>query len=311
MVLGIKNFVSDYRFKNYMTLVVALKFTKDGLKEYIENEISKFYVRLSNKCAGFLPCNINCTKTNSTRNTEWCNTCKKWRSEFHQYMRYPGQVNRVKWDLFDSKTWGRDSTQNTLNQIMNVYVHQCRDPTGSTMDDIINIVSLFENCLYFDIGSNKQLLRNVRVVRNQHFAHNKRFMVEDKDLKKCLQTLGDFLQHKPFQNNEKCREAVKLLMDLKKENRHQNEHVIDLQNKFSNKNFEYEDMSRQVNTYFKAESSKTSKADDSFPGRCWYINYIVPITILCSVVAISYFPTYFKKPYIGYSPIVNKGKIFM
>lgn len=195
-------------------------------------------MHLSNRCAGFIPCNVSCTKTNPTKDALWCDSCKKWRSEFRRYMRYPGQVNRIRWDLIDSRTWGRDSSQYTLNQIMNVYVHQCRDPTGSTMDDIINIVSLFENCLYFDIGNNKQLLGKVRIVRNQHFAHNKTFMIEEKDLRQCLKILISLLQEKSIKYNEKCKEAVQILHKLKSENRFQNNHVLDLQEVISEKNNE-------------------------------------------------------------------------
>lgn len=49
---------------------------------------------------------------------------------------------------------------------MNVYVYKCLNSIELIMDDIINIVFLFENCLYFDIGNNKVLFGKVRIVRN-------------------------------------------------------------------------------------------------------------------------------------------------
>lgn len=297
-------FVSDEKFKNYVSLVVALKFTKDGLKDYVQNEISKFYVRLSNRCAGFLPCNISCTKTNPTKDALWCDSCKKWRSEFRRHMRYPGQVNRVKWEMFDSRTWGRDSTQYTINQIMNVYVHQCRDPTESTMDDMINIVSLFENCLYFDIGNNKQLLGKVRIVRNQYFAHNKTFMIEEKDLRQCLETLISVLQEKSIKHNEKCKEAVHILLELKTKNRFQNNHVLDLQQVIEEKN--RENTSTKIEKYFQ-EKDKRYSTETSVSTWLWFIwtaaNFCFLTIILC------FFTNYiYKKRFITYSPINNKGK---
>lgn len=294
-------FVSDEKFKNYVSLVVALKFTKDGLKDYVQNEISRFYVHLSNRCAGFIPCNVSCTKTNPTKDALWCDSCKKWRSEFRRYMRYPGQVNRIRWDLFDSRTWGRDSSQYTLNQIMNVYVHQCRDPTGSTMDDIINIVSLFENCLYFDIGNNKQLLGKVRIVRNQHFAHNKTFMIEEKDFRQCLKILISVLQEKLIKHNEKCKEAVHILLELKTENRFQNNHVLDLQQVIAEEN--NENTSTKIEKYFQ-EKDKRQLTDKGISTWRWFI---CAVTIMCVLMFLCFFIT-FKETFIAYSPITNKGK---
>lgn len=295
-------FVSDEKFKNYVSLVVALKFTKDGLKDYIQNEIRKFYALLSNRCAGFLPCNISCTKTNPTKHALWCDSCKKWRSEFSQHMRYPGQVNRVKWEMFDSRTWGRDSTQYTINQIMNVYVHQCRDPTESTMDDMINIVSLFENCLYFDIGNNKALLRKIRIVRNQHFAHPKTSLVEEKDFRQCLKILISVLREKSIGYNEKCKEAVQILLELKNENRFQNDHVLDLQEVILEKN--NENISSKIKNFFEAKDKRYVR-DKSI--SAWYY-FVLALTIVCGSITISRFSIYFKKTFITYPPITNKGK---
>lgn len=295
-------FVSDEKFKNYVSLVVALKFTKDGLKDYIQNEISKFYVRLSNRCAGFLPCNISCTKTNPTKDALWCDSCKKWRSEFSRHMRYPGQVNRVNWEMFDSRIWGRDSTQQTLNQIMNVYVHKCPNPTESTMDDIINIVSLFENCSYFDIGNNKALLRKIRIVRNQHFAHPKTSLVEEKDFRQCLKILISVLREKSIRYNEKCKEAVQILLELKNEKRFQNDHVLDLQEVILEKN--NENISSKIKKNFQAKDKRYVR-DKSI--SAWYY-FVLALTIVCGSITISRFSIYFKKTFITYSPITNKGK---
>lgn len=292
------NFVSDEKFKNYVSLVVALKFTKDGLKDYVQNEISKFYVLLSNRCAGFLPCNLSCTKTNPTKHALWCDSCKKWRSEFRRHMRYPGQINRVKWEMFDSRTWGKDSKQQTLNQIMNVYVHKCPNPTESTMDDIINIVSLFENCLYFDIGNNKALLGKVRTVRNQHFAHNKTSMVEEKDFRQCLKILISVLQEKSIKHNEKCKEAVHVLHDLKTENRFQNNHVVDLQQVIAEKN--RENTSTKIEKYFQ-EKDKRHLTDKRI--STWFI-WIV--TIISVLMFLCVFYCNFQENI--YSISTNKGK---
>ncbi|XP_052703495.1 ankyrin repeat domain-containing protein 50-like [Crassostrea angulata] len=190
-------------------------------------------------------------------------------------MRYPGQVNRVKWEMFDSRTWGRDSTQQTLNQIMNVYVHKCPNPTESTMDDIINIVSLFENCLYFDIGNNKALLGKVRTVRNQHFAHNKTSMVEEKDFRQCLKILISVLQEKSIKHNEKCKEAVHVLHDLKTENRFQNNHVVDLQQVIAEKN--RENTSTKIEKYFQ-EKDKRHLTDKRI--STWFIWIVTIISVL-------------------------------
>lgn len=294
-------FMSDERFKNYVSVAVALKFTKDGLKDYVQNEISKFYVLLSNRCAGFIPCNLSCSKTNPTKDALWCDSCKKWRSEFHRHMRYPGQVNRVKWEMFDSRTWGKDSKQQTLNQIMNVYVHKCPNPTESTMDDIINIVSLFENCLYFDIGNNKALLGKIRLVRNQHFAHNKTSLVEEKDLRQCLKILISVLQEKSIKHNEKCKEAVHILHELKSENRFQNNHVQDLQQVMLEEN--NEDTLIKIEKYFQEKDKKYS-TETSILTWLWFMS----TGTLFVLIIIRCFFLHSKKTFKAQSPVTNKGK---
>ncbi|XP_062588236.1 ankyrin repeat domain-containing protein 50-like [Saccostrea cucullata] len=146
---------------------------------------------------------------------QWCDTCKKWREELRRLMRYPGLINRINWQLFDSRTWGRDSTEATINQIINVFIHNCQNVTECGLDDITNIISLLENCLYFDIGKNKQLMTKIRTIRNKNFAHNKSCHIEEKDLKKCLNVLLNCLQHNTVCGNLKCMDAAKKLSDLK------------------------------------------------------------------------------------------------
>ena len=190
---------SETKFNNYVALITALKLTKEGLEEYVNIAIKDMYTKISNKCRGYLDCRDNCSKMHVANFDKWCDTCKKWREEIALYMRNKERISGVHWNKFESMIWSRGDNLTAINQVANVFVHECRNPMVFVTDDFSSIISLLENCKYFSIE--RKLLLNVRKVRNKYFAHNGTFTVEENDLVKCLDVLSGFLNNISLQAN--------------------------------------------------------------------------------------------------------------
>lgn len=217
---------SETKFNNYVALITALKLTKEGLEEYVNIAMKDMYKKISNKCRGYLDCRDNCSKMHVANFDKWCDTCEKWREEIALYMRNKERISVVHWNKFESMIWSGGDKLTAINQVANVFVHECRNPMVSVTDDFSSIISLLENCKYFSIERN--LLLNVRKVRNKYFAHNGTFTVEENDLVKCLDVLSGFLNNRSLQANSKCKQTYKKICDLKLKSKREN--VIEISN---------------------------------------------------------------------------------
>lgn len=207
---------------NFATLVTALRFTMKGLEDIVKLSMIDLHRKIANKCVGCAPCTENCLKAHNNNFKKWCNTCTKWKEELALFMRLPGKINRVQWKCFDSKFWIKDYTSYAVYQVANVFVHKCRDPLKSVTEDLLDMVSLFENCNYFTIGQKRKLLADVRQVRNAHFAHNPNFIINEEELMYCLDVLSKLLGDNSFKSDKKCKAMYKRICDLKKKEKRTN-----------------------------------------------------------------------------------------
>lgn len=140
--------VYDEIHNNYFTLIDAMRFTTEGLEGIVKRSMKDLYEKIYYKCHEMQPCIDNCTAKHGSKFKKWCNTCTKWK-EVSLFLVYPGHVNRVEWNLFDSRDWVDCRNSSTVNQIANIFVHKCKQPKKSITDDFANMISLFENCSYF------------------------------------------------------------------------------------------------------------------------------------------------------------------
>lgn len=200
---------------NYYTLIDAMKYTKEGLEGIVKRSVEDLYERIYNKCHGIQPCIDNCTAIHGSKFKKWCDSCTKWREELSLFMNYPGHVNRVEWKLFDSRDWLKCNDSSTINQVANIFVYKCKQPKKSITDDFIDMISLFENCSYFALGKNKGLTRDIRSIRNDFFAHNSTYTINNKDILYCLDKFSTLLNQPLFRTDKKCNEMNKLVCDLK------------------------------------------------------------------------------------------------
>lgn len=81
------------------------------------------------------------------------------------------------------------------------------------------MISLFENCIYFAFGKKNRLLKDIRKVRNEFFAHNSSFTVDETDIKFCLDRLSTLLNQPLFRSDKKCEEMYKRVCNLKDSSR--------------------------------------------------------------------------------------------
>ncbi|XP_052676314.1 uncharacterized protein LOC128157746 isoform X1 [Crassostrea angulata] len=200
---------------NYYTLIDAMKYTKEGLEGIVKRSVEDLYERIYNKCHGIQPCVDNCTAIHGSKFKKWCDSCTKWREELSLFMNYSGHVNRVEWKLFDSRDWLKCNDSSTINQVANIFVYKCKQPKKSITDDFIDMISLFENCSYFAFGKNKGLTRDIRSIRNDFFAHNSSYTINNKDTLYCLDKFSTLLNQPLFRTDKKCNEMHKLVCDLK------------------------------------------------------------------------------------------------
>lgn len=132
---------------NYFTLIDAMKFTTEGLEGIVKRSMKDLYEKIYNKCHGMQPCIDNCTAIHGSEFKKWCSTCTKWKEEVSLFSVYPGHVNKVEWNLFDSRDWMDCHNSSRVNQIANIFVHKCKQPKKSITNDIADMISLFENCI--------------------------------------------------------------------------------------------------------------------------------------------------------------------
>lgn len=205
---------NDERFQRYITLIVAFKFTREGLEDTVKRSVVDLYQKISRNCQRVEPCVYNCTRVHESKFNKWCNSCTTWREEISRFMNKPGHVNRIEWKIFDSKDWTKNLESST-NQVAHVFVHKCKHPKNSITNDICDIVSLFENCSYFGFKEKSKLLRDIRDIRNTHFAHNSSYIMEENDLQYSLNKLSSLLNQRLFQADKKCKEMHRRIRELK------------------------------------------------------------------------------------------------
>lgn len=208
------NLVNDERFQRYITLIVAFKFTREGLEDTVKRSVVDLYQKISRKCQRFEPCAYNCTYVHGSEFKKWCNSCTTWREEISRFMNRPGQVNRVEWKIFDSIDW-TENLESSTNQVANVFVHKCKHPKNSITGDICDMISLFENCSYFGFNGKNKILRDVRDIRNTYFAHKSSYIMEENNLQQCIDKLSFLLKHRAFWADQKCQEMYRRLRNLK------------------------------------------------------------------------------------------------
>lgn len=106
-------------------------------------------------------------------------------------MLYNSHKNKVQWR--DIQLWKLSQTncRGAKVELCRIFIRG----GGIIKYDIQTMLSILYNCQYFVIGGDKNLLDEVRNVRNIDFAHTDLFKMFKKELTKAISCLLDFFQH--------------------------------------------------------------------------------------------------------------------
>lgn len=190
---------------NFYILIEALKYSTFGLKTYVDQCIDNLYDRLRRNVCSKEACTTFCSKTYNV--TKWCETCVKWKRETEKYMRFNSHKKKIPWQ--DIKLWklsGKDCEEAKC-ELFRIFVRDAK-----IVYDIQTMLSLLQNCRYFDIGDDNKRLQEVREVRNVFFAHTCRFEISREELEKAIMILVHFFQHASLKG---FRYTLTTVIDLK------------------------------------------------------------------------------------------------
>ncbi|XP_055999536.1 uncharacterized protein LOC125656669 [Ostrea edulis] len=205
---------SSIKEDNFMLLIQALRFTNRGLKQYVDICLEDIYRGIIRNVSKVVPtCKTYC---NNLHGNSWCAYCKKWKTEIESYVRFSSFKKKLRWQDIDfGKLTGPDRDL-AKTELFSVYVR--RHSNTPVEFDIQAILSLFQNCVYFDIGKNKTLLDSVRNIRNKHFAHTINFEITSKSLKDSIDELIRLFQHPSMLNHGNSKSFITMLKELGKKN---------------------------------------------------------------------------------------------
>ncbi|XP_055997998.1 ankyrin repeat domain-containing protein 50-like [Ostrea edulis] len=177
---------------NFLILIQALKFVTEGLKEYTTQGLDDLYNRLRRRVSASGPCTQQCNM-NHRDATRWCQTCQNWKKELGKYMRSIRFKYNTKWHNVEISYFSGVDTTKAKDELFRVFI-QGQGSLQVTFD-IQTMLSLFQNCKYFDIGDDILLLTSIRRVRNYDFAHTEDFKLTNKQLKKDINSLSKLFRH--------------------------------------------------------------------------------------------------------------------
>jgi hypothetical protein len=200
--------------QNFTVLIEALRFTNRGLKDYVDFCLEDIYNSILQNVAIVLPpCNTYC---NNLPENQWCAYCKKWRAEIERYVRLTSFKNKIKWQDVDFGKLTGAERDLAKTELFSVYVR--RNQNSQVDFDIQTILSLFQNCVYFDIGKKKTILDSVRTIRNKHFAHTVNFNITNQSLTKSIDKLIFLFRDPSIQNYGDTKSIIAKLKTLRNEN---------------------------------------------------------------------------------------------
>lgn len=106
-------------------------------------------------------------------------------------MRSNKHKNRVNWR--DIELWKLSGTdyEAAKVELCRLFVRDARQFTF----DICNMLSLLQNCRYFNIGNDKKRVEEFRNVRNNYYGHTVVYELSRKQLENAISSIQRFFQH--------------------------------------------------------------------------------------------------------------------
>ena len=165
------------QFDNYISVLIGLSVTVDGLQEYVKTSLQTLLKEIQHRHKAMPRCNNNCSRKFGLKFRDWCDACSAWKGDLERHKRnyYPPTI----WKSIDSFDWS-----NSFEEVGKVYLKDIYPMSHGTFHDLGSILSLFRNCSIFKIDI--QVVNDVGQCRNDYFAHNFTLRVSTVDKLKCL-----------------------------------------------------------------------------------------------------------------------------
>lgn len=144
------------------------------------------------------------------------------------------------------------------------------------------MLSLLQNCRYFDIGDDNKRLQAVRNVRNVFFAHTCRFEISREELENAIMILVHFFQHSSLKG---FRYTLTTVIDLKGLLKKDKERLseIEIFEVYENiKNVKQLSIT-DINDLLSITEDKIKTAEH--PGKAFNILFIIsPVTFILAII---------------------------
>lgn len=168
------------QFDNYISVLIGLSVTVDGLQEYVKTSLQTLLKEIQDRHKAKPRCSKNCSRKFGQKFKDWCNTCSAWKYDLEGHKR--NDYQKTFWKGIDSLDWSK-----SFEEVGKVYLKDIYPMLHGTFHDLGSILSLFRNCSIFKIDI--QVVKDVGQYRNNYFAHNFTLMVSTVDKLKCLNCL--------------------------------------------------------------------------------------------------------------------------
>ena len=208
---GFSEAVDRQMFNNLMSVALSLSFVVAGLQDFILDSMRIEHQKILQKipCG---KCTKNCSRTYGSAFDRWCIICRAWKEQLYQLCRKKKQRKRIKWEKIDIVDFVHQTVYSYESMAV-VFVWDPHSVRQRLFQDLNAIMSLFTNMKSFIIDPN--IISNVQMAGNQHYAHNYTAMIHHAEKEQCLDNLINLLKVPEILCKQSAKSALGLLEELK------------------------------------------------------------------------------------------------
>ncbi|XP_048866044.1 uncharacterized protein si:ch211-91p5.3 isoform X2 [Brienomyrus brachyistius] len=182
--MALCNRFKDENYKNWLKTTLSLQLLRHGLGDFIEKESETYHSSLRKKLG-----DAECTrKCQSHKDSNLCETCKKWREEI--FNNHKNKKGNIYWENCEPYKWSTDKWE-----VAKVYM-----PKGNKKHnrfeqfDISAVLNFISFCNHFNKLGNNHFISMVTYVRNQ-MMHSPDMKVAKKDMEEHFGKIFQFVRH--------------------------------------------------------------------------------------------------------------------
>lgn len=203
------NKINNEHFENFKSVAVALKFTVDGLQDFIHGNLQSLHQSIYRKCSAG-QCMDNCSRRYGNAFAQWCPTCQAWKKELHQFNRYRKHWDNIKWNKLDTIDFPRSH-----EEVAKVFVQDFTHVRQGVLKDLSAIMSLFRNLKIFSCIINDTLIADIQRLRNIYFAHNYDASLHDVEKNQCFNCFIALLKIQDIECTQSSKASLNIMEEMK------------------------------------------------------------------------------------------------